>query len=254
VCDELADPVAANQARTYTREGTHNFRLSNVTLDDGASRHGNAEETGPVEVLRTVREQIGEAAFIGWVARILVAFWPEEILQSALHGCGLRLATWSRDWLVHCALALAQSRAEGAMQSVREAISERCASQGWQPSEQRARELGAYLSKLSQPGASAEAVLFTVRSTGEGTRLLQSALSALEKMGRPNHRQNTGLRVRRLTAVECEFLQGFPRNYTLVPYRGRLAKDGPRYKAIGNSMAVPCMAWLGSRMAHVDAL
>jgi len=55
-------------------------------------------------------------------------------------------------------------------------------------------------------------------------------------------------RVRRLMPVECERLQGMPDDYTLVPYRGRPAADAPRYKAIGNSMAVPCVAWLGSRL------
>jgi DNA (cytosine-5)-methyltransferase 1 len=64
----------------------------------------------------------------------------------------------------------------------------------------------------------------------------------------------TGMAVRRLTPVECERLQGFPDNYTLIPYRGKPAADGPRYKALGNSMAVPCMAWIGRRIAMVDAL
>jgi DNA (cytosine-5)-methyltransferase 1 len=55
-------------------------------------------------------------------------------------------------------------------------------------------------------------------------------------------------RVRRLMPTECERLQGMPDDYTLVPYRGKPAADAPRYKAIGNSMAVPCMAWLGNRL------
>lgn len=54
--------------------------------------------------------------------------------------------------------------------------------------------------------------------------------------------------VRRLTPTECERLQGFPDNYTLVPYRNKEAADGPRYKALGNSMAVPCMAFIGERI------
>ncbi|MBA6119766.1 DNA cytosine methyltransferase [Pseudomonas aeruginosa] len=57
-------------------------------------------------------------------------------------------------------------------------------------------------------------------------------------------------RVRRLMPVECELLQGMPDNYTLVPYRGKPAADAPRYKAIGNSMAVPCVAWLGQRLVQ----
>lgn len=58
--------------------------------------------------------------------------------------------------------------------------------------------------------------------------------------------------VRRLIPVECERLQGFPDHYTRIPYRKKTAEDcpdSPRYKALGNSMAVPCMAWIGKRIA-----
>jgi DNA (cytosine-5)-methyltransferase 1 len=63
-----------------------------------------------------------------------------------------------------------------------------------------------------------------------------------------------GMQVRRLTPRECERLQGFPDDYTLIPYNGKMAKDGPRYKALGNSMAVPCMAWIGRRVQLVEDL
>jgi DNA (cytosine-5)-methyltransferase 1 len=63
-----------------------------------------------------------------------------------------------------------------------------------------------------------------------------------------------GSAVRRLTPRECERLQGFPDDYSLVPYRGKPAADGPRYKALGNSMAVPVMSWIGQRIAKVEAL
>lgn len=63
-----------------------------------------------------------------------------------------------------------------------------------------------------------------------------------------------GLAVRRLTPRECERLQGFPDDFTLITYRRKPAADRPRYKALGNSMAVPCMAALGRRLAVVDAL
>lgn len=57
-----------------------------------------------------------------------------------------------------------------------------------------------------------------------------------------------GLVVRKLTPRESERLQGFPDDHTLVPYRKTLAADGPRYKAIGNSIAVPVLRWIGSRL------
>lgn len=60
--------------------------------------------------------------------------------------------------------------------------------------------------------------------------------------------------VRRLTPMECERLQGFPDGYTAIQYRGKPAADGPRYRAIGNSFAVPVVRWIGERIAMVDGL
>lgn len=61
--------------------------------------------------------------------------------------------------------------------------------------------------------------------------------------------------VRRLTPTECERLQGFPDDFTRIPYRGKpaeLCPDGPRYKALGNSWAVNCADWIGERLAEVE--
>ena len=74
--------------------------------------------------------------------------------------------------------------------------------------------------------------------TGRGTPLVPQAMT-----------------VRRLTVRECERLQAFPDDYTLIPWRKKEAADcpdGPRYKALGNSMAVNCMAWIGERIAAVE--
>ena len=62
------------------------------------------------------------------------------------------------------------------------------------------------------------------------------------------------MQVRRLTPEECEALQGFPRGYTAVPHRGKPAADGPRYKALGNSWAVPNVRWIGRRINDVNAI
>jgi C-5 cytosine-specific DNA methylase len=67
--------------------------------------------------------------------------------------------------------------------------------------------------------------------------------------GLPEHRRGSALTVRRLTPTECERLMGVPDGYTQVPFRGRAASDGPRYKALGNSIAVPVLAWIGRQMA-----
>jgi len=62
-----------------------------------------------------------------------------------------------------------------------------------------------------------------------------------------------GMQVRRLTPLECERLQGFPDGYTQIPWRKKpQCPDGPRYKALGNSMAVPVMRWIGRRIEVVQ--
>lgn len=60
--------------------------------------------------------------------------------------------------------------------------------------------------------------------------------------------------VRRLTPLECERLQGFPDGWTDIEYKGKPAPDGARYKALGNSWAVPCARWVGMRLQEVDRL
>ena len=62
-----------------------------------------------------------------------------------------------------------------------------------------------------------------------------------------------GSAVRRLTPRECERLQGFPDDYTLVPYGKKPMADGPRYRMLGNAMAVPVVGWILDRVGMVDA-
>ena len=65
------------------------------------------------------------------------------------------------------------------------------------------------------------------------------------------------MQVRRLTPVECERLQGFPDDYTAIPWRKKPASecpDGPRYKALGNSWAVPVARWIGDRINKVSQI
>lgn len=93
-----------------------------------------------------------------------------------------------------------------------------------------------------------QAVAFAQNQRDE-VRLLSVAGAAEPGMKQQTYlSQSVG--VRRLTPRECERLQGFPDDWTLVLHRGKLAANGPRYKAIGNSMAVPVMRWIGSRISE----
>jgi len=110
----------------------------------------------------------------------------------------------------------------------------------------------------------AEEVAYTLDQTqGQCVAFAQNTRDELREMAvvgalasQPGMKQTSYVRqhmaVRRLTPRECERLQGFPDDYTLTPYRGKLAADGPRYKALGNSMAVPVMHWIGKRIESID--
>lgn len=83
-----------------------------------------------------------------------------------------------------------------------------------------------------------------------------NTLNQFDVNERDTHAVTHGLTVRRLTPRECERLQGFPDDYTMIPWRGKAAlmcPDSPRYKALGNSMAVNCMEWIGERIAAWEA-
>jgi len=103
-------------------------------------------------------------------------------------------------------------------------------------------------------GAHAPAVAFTTEQTPKFnpdcaltlTKQSPTGGGQIQSVMQPN------MQVRRLTPTECERLQGFPDGYTAIPWRKKpagLCPDGPRYKALGNSWAVPNVRWIGRRIA-----
>ena len=101
----------------------------------------------------------------------------------------------------------------------------------------------AFSSNMSVPDCQTDGSTPTVKVGGHGGGNLPAVAQASA--------------VRRLTPTECERLQGFPDNYTQIPYRNKPADkcpDGPRYKAMGNSMAVPVMRWIGERIQMVEEI
>ena len=102
----------------------------------------------------------------------------------------------------------------------------------------------AYTTKLHNTGSNNAGKIFKERATCLDANSPPPALL-------------TATMVRRLTPEECEALQGFPRGHTAIPWRGKPADqcpDGPRYKSIGNSWAVPCARWIGERIEAVQAV
>jgi DNA (cytosine-5)-methyltransferase 1 len=94
--------------------------------------------------------------------------------------------------------------------------------------------------------ADVHAVAFGWQNSQSQGMSVDSISPTLDKSKTPATMQN--MAVRRLTPVECERLQGFPDSYTNIPK----AADGNRYKALGNSMAVPVMRWIGERINQYE--
>jgi len=115
------------------------------------------------------------------------------------------------------------------------------------------REVGVVGALAAEPGMKQQtylAVAPTLTAANDPSRSPQS--SEVQQQVAAVHA--TTMQVRRLTPRECERLQGFPDDYTAIPWRGKPASecpDGPRYKALGNSMAVPVMRYLGERIKAV---
>jgi DNA (cytosine-5)-methyltransferase 1 len=112
-----------------------------------------------------------------------------------------------------------------------------------------------------KPGQGYPAVAFNITPSNSNkdfnARASERAQALTAGGNRPSARGGdliASMAVRRLTPRECERLQGFPDDYTAVIYRGKPAADGPRYKALGNSMAVPVMRWLLERLRQVDQI
>jgi DNA (cytosine-5)-methyltransferase 1 len=101
----------------------------------------------------------------------------------------------------------------------------------------------------------------SMRESGQGFWVKDDIAGTLRAEGenrpsRPSNVISQTMQVRRLTPTECERLQGFPDGWTAIPWKKKPADqcpDGPRYKALGNSMAVNCMEWLGERIQAVES-
>ena len=88
---------------------------------------------------------------------------------------------------------------------------------------------------------------------GNPARFIENKTPTIRaNMGDNQTSMASSMAVRRLTPIECERLQGFPDNYTDIKTKGKDTPDGPRYKALGNSMAVPVMRWIGKRIINVN--
>jgi len=180
--------------------------------DDASTYEGDAAST-----LRALRREVGKEAVAEWGSRVLDSLQSPEVLRAWLYGESLRRTSGDfKSFVDDRPLSRAEGVVARAMRRVWEEGPDGRTPQGRGLAKQLAFQLGKALPVLPHPGA-----------------------------------QSGSLIVRRLTPKEAERLQGFPDDYTAISWRGKPAgqcPDGPRYKALGNSWAVPVVRWIGRRI------
>lgn len=191
-----------------------------VAYFDEDSIYADAKKTRSHETLFALLKAVGAKAFCFWEAGGSVSLQTADFLQPGVHGGEFRDATEKGPpWMDDRALPRAENLSAGAVREMWLGGPDRCSPQERELARQFARKLAAAMSELPH--------------------------------------QRTPHRVRRLTPREAERLMGFPDDFTKIPWRGKPADqcpDGPRYKALGNSMAVNVMCWIGERIAAVEAI
>lgn len=193
-----------------------------TTQTPAVTQHGAAHdrtaaqaEASAREILRTLRELVGEEAILQWAARGSWSVQAQEVLQSELHGESVRRSPSDGPRMDGGAPSCETSgRPEDALRGVSSGEESGCSSQGSELPEQLARELDRALSQLSSPRAP----------------------------------QASSMSVRRLTPREAERLMGYPDDHARWRGDGSEIPDGPRYRMCGNGVAAPVAAWIAHRM------
>ena len=229
---------------------------------NGDNYHGSTQETNANKILRALRKEVGEEAFTQWGLGVSYSFLEKEVLRPLVHGKGIRCETIEGGHkVVNSALSRKKACAEGQLCELWQAGRERRTPQRWGLEEQCRRELGAHLSQLPQQGASNKTFMRDMWHASEGIGILREALSEIQEIRRPyvdeSKSAHASYTVRRLTPKEAERLQGFSTNFTKIPYRNKSVDDCPngvRYKALGNSMAVNVMAWIGQKIQQTQGV
>ena len=233
---------------TFTNKGYNTGEGEN----QNASK--NSDDTG--KVLRVLREKVGEEAFAKWGLRILDSLQQEEILRPNVHGEEVRRQAQEGREVVGGAQASTTDMPSWSMRKMWVSKCKRRTSQEWGLARPESKELGAYLSQLSQHGTQQEKALYYMWQAAEGIRVLREALSTLQKVRQPEDVQAKSTLqingVRRLTPLETERLQGFDDYWTLwgLNEAGERVEqsDTARYRQCGNAVAVPVVEWVGRQI------
>ena len=215
---------------------------------DGSENAGTQNK-----VLHALWETYGEETVLKWGIAVLDALQQAEVLQSGVYESGVSRKAENRNKLDDHSLPCPELVAEWLLRGMRQREKCGCASQGWKSTEQRFEQSDEGMQKLSQQNTSTCEEMFDMWSKGQGLGVLQQTLYQIQEIRKSFDVQRPI--VRRLTPLEAERLQGFPDGWTDIgewtDSKGKKHKpsDSPRYKALGNSIALPFWFWLLRRIS-----
>lgn len=241
---------SGDPANTISAAHSHAVATTKGVGNIGSTTEGNARE-----ILRKLWGEIGTEAFAEWGFGVLNILQPEEVLQSGLYGRTLGQNREAQEESQQTCKAKqgdsTEDEREGAknntMREMRGIIQKiRCTPQGQGRIQQFTRELNDIMQELPQFNSPAKGEVPDMWRSGQGTRLLQQALSSLQEIRRPLLHQ-VQYAVRRLTPTEALRLQGFPDWWLDIEGMSDTAK----YQAIGNSLAIPCVDYIMRNLASL---
>ena len=231
---DVADPLTTNEAKTYTQEGSHNFRTRNVVPHVVASTSVVSALTASGRGVERPGESRGQDPLVVHVEGVQAPAAPEP----AAHGM-----------VVVCPEVSGPLGGAGQSGGFRTTDLDNNGAYIVSHAEPFAFEPRYYTRDNKTGGAPSPTVTLTRDSKlGDSTPHVLALAPVAFTTEQIQSVMQSGMVVRRLTPRECERLQGFPDDYTIIPWRGKPCPDGPRYKALGNSMAVPVMRWIGRRI------
>jgi site-specific DNA-cytosine methylase len=228
-------------------------RLTPLDFDNYLKEVDINGATEGVKALLVLRKNYGTQKVCEWCTAIMERIQQAKVLQQRVYEKSISAKTTQRDKLDDSSLPCPEYIAEWLLRDMWEQQECRCSSQGWESSEQFARELNESVQELSRKNTPSKKEMCGMWKTSKRTRILRETFAEIQKIWESvNVKSWREIKtVRRLTPLEAERLMGLPDYWTDVEINGKPAPDSKRYKAIGNGMAVPCSDFILKRIVEV---
>ena len=207
-------------------------------------------------ILRLLCKTYGAQAVVEWGIAVVAALQQTEVLRQGLHEESNACEAENRNKLDDCSLPCPSVVADWMLRDMREKSECGCSPQRQQSAEQRDQQSATAVPVLSLESTQRCEEMFDMWQKGQGIGLLRQALSEIQEIRQSSCCEKEQCRyiVRRLTPLEAERLQGYPDGWTDIgewtDTKGKKHKpaDSPRYKALGNSIAIPPWLFVLSRL------